>query len=82
VKQQGSVHVSTENSADEASRALETLSNLLFLTAQCAEDASKVRRYVSSSESCISTLAGFLKLRYERPAKASSSYEHRAFVHQ
>jgi hypothetical protein len=82
VEQQGSVHVSTEISADEASRALETLSNLLFLTAQCAEDASKVRRYVSGSEFCISTLARFLKLSYERATKESSSYEHRAFVHQ
>ena len=54
-------------SATEASHALERLANLVFLTARCAENSDKVRRYMSDAEDCVSTVARFLEIKAETP---------------
>jgi hypothetical protein len=55
-------------SAREACQALETLANLLFLTAQYADDGVLVRRFTGEAGSCITKLAQFI-----RPQLAASN---------
>jgi hypothetical protein len=50
----------TAVSQNEATIALETLANLLFLAAQSAADATKVRVYMGGSGECISKLKEFI----------------------
>jgi hypothetical protein len=83
VEQKGPVHACGEVSVEEASSALETLSNLLFLTAQRADDGSQVRNYMSDSGRCLSILTAFVKFRCDHSAKgpSPSSYEQQSLVH-
>jgi hypothetical protein len=48
-------------SQKEATIALETLANLLFLASQSDADASKVRAYMGGSGECISKLKEFIR---------------------
>ena len=48
-------------SAGEAFDALEVLANVLYLTARNADDGERVRRLVDEADSCVSTLAQFMK---------------------
>jgi hypothetical protein len=48
-------------SQKEATIALETLANLLFLASQSAADATKVRAYMGGSGECISKLKEFIR---------------------
>ncbi len=48
-------------SPQEAGSALEALTNLLFLTAQCADDEAMVRRFVTETESCVTKLTQYLR---------------------
>jgi hypothetical protein len=55
-------------SAPEASKAVETLGNLLFLLAHHSEDSVLVRRFSAEAESCVRKLAQFI-----RPQLSTSS---------
>ena len=48
-------------SAGEAIDALEVLANVLYLTARNADDGERVRSLVDEADSCVSTLAQFMK---------------------
>jgi hypothetical protein len=48
-------------SAGEAFDALEVLANVLYLTARNADDGERVRSLVDEADSCVSTLAQFMK---------------------
>jgi hypothetical protein len=48
-------------SAGEASDALAVLANVLYLTARSADDGERVRSLVDQADSCVSTLAQFLR---------------------
>jgi hypothetical protein len=50
----------------EATRALETLGNLLYLTSQSAENPTQVRKFMSDSERCVGRLAGYLRYQVKK----------------
>ena len=48
-------------SAHEVSKTLETLGNLLFLTAHHADDGIMVRKFITEAQSCLTKLARFIR---------------------
>ena len=48
-------------SSNDATRALESLGNLIFLTAQSANNPEQVRRFMIEAESCVTMLVRFTK---------------------
>lgn len=54
-------HHHAKVSVQEAKNALETLANLIFLTAQSAHKTEQVRRFMSDAEGCVNKLAAFMR---------------------
>jgi hypothetical protein len=54
-------HHHAKVSVQEAKNALETLANLIFLTAQSAHNTEQVRKFMSDAEGCVDKLASYMR---------------------